>query len=254
MNEIAIKVHYINPSWKEEMKASYLKHSLREAEVHKSLNHPNIVKLYDTIPLEGDSFCSILEFCDGLDLGTYLKRCKTLPENEAKIMIYEILKGIKYMHEDFDPNMRIIHYDLKPQNILFHKGCLKITDFGLCKIMDMFQNKGNIELTFKGGGTYWYLPPECFENGFSKINHKVDIWSLGVIFYELIYGKKPFGDQMSQEKIVHEGIILNEGDNLKFPMSPVLSNLGKNFMRKCLTYKEEKRWDVRTAINSEYFI
>ena len=253
MNEIAIKIHYINPAWTEEMKGTYLRHSIRESEVHKLLNHSNIVKLYDIIPLEGDSFCSVLEYCDGMDLGSYLKKSKTIPEKEAKLIIYEILKGIKYLHEDFDSNSRIIHYDLKPQNILFHKGCLKITDFGLCKIMDICHNQGNIELTFKGGGTYWYLPPECFENGFSKINQKVDVWSLGVIFYELIYGKKPFGDQMSQEKIVREKIIVNEGDNVIFPNSPPLSGTGKTFIRKCLAYKEEKRWDVKTAINFEYF-
>ena len=253
MNKIAIKIHYINPAWTEEIKASYLKHSNRESEVHKKLNHPNIVKLYETIPLEGDSFCSILEYCNGSDLATYLKKNKALTENEAKIIIYEILKGIKYLHEDFDQNTRIIHYDLKPQNILFHNGCLKITDFGLCKIMDILQNSENMELTFKGGGTYWYLPPECFETGFSRINHKVDIWSVGVIFYELVFGKKPFGDQMSQEKIVYDKIILNEADSLRFPISPIISILGKNFIRKCLTYKEEKRWDVKNAINFEYF-
>lgn len=254
MNDVAIKIHYVNPSWTEEMKATYLKHSIRESEVHKSLDHPNIVKLYDTIPLEEDSFCSILEYCDGSDLGIYLKKLKNLPENEAKIIIFEILKGIKYLHMDYNSKMIIIHYDLKPQNILFKNGVLKITDFGLCKVMDNFKNKSNIELTLQGAGTYWYLPPECFEQELTKINHKVDIWSLGVIFFELVYGKKPFGDKISQEKLVLQKIILNEGDNLQFPTSPSLSNLGKFFIKRCLTYKEDKRWDAASAINFEYFI
>lgn len=255
MDKIAIKIHYINPSWTEELKATYLKHSIRESEIHRRLNHPNIVKLYDTIHLEGDSFCNIIEYCEGSDLSSLLKRSKVLPENEAKMIIYEILKGIKYLHEDFDKNMRIIHYDLKPQNILFHKGCLKITDFGLCKTMDILQNNQDMELTFKGAGTYWYLPPECFSEGkLTKINQKVDIWSIGVIFYEMIYGHKPFGEKMSPEKIISQMIIVNEGENLRFPATPNLSNLGKFFIQKCLAYKEEKRWSIGQAINCDYFI
>lgn len=55
---------------------------------------------------------------------------------------------------------KIIHYDLKPQNILFHNGEIKISDFGLSKVVDEYSD--NIELTSQGVGTYWYLPPECF--------------------------------------------------------------------------------------------
>jgi tousled-like kinase len=74
-----------------------------------------------------------------------------------------------------------------------NNGELKITDFGLSKIMD--STKTNMELTSQGVGTYWYLPPECFDQS-PKISSKVDVWSAGVIFYEMLYGKKPFGHNM----------------------------------------------------------
>lgn len=68
------------------------------------------------------------------------------------------MSGLKYLT---DQKQKIIHYDLKPQNIIFHNGEVKITDFGLCKIIE--ENQDKIELTSQGVGTYWYQAPECFD-------------------------------------------------------------------------------------------
>ena len=90
---------------------------------------------------------------------------------------------------------------MKPGNILFDEfGDAKITDFGLSKIVDTPDPAESMELTSQGAGTYWYLPPECFvinEKFPPKISTKVDIWSVGVIFFELLYNVKPFGNKMS---------------------------------------------------------
>jgi tousled-like kinase len=80
----------------------------------------------------------------------------------------------------FDQKTKIIHYDLKPANIIFHHGMVKVIDFGLCKKMESEDTK--IDLTSQGVGTYWYLPPETFFPN-PEISSKVDVWSLGVIFY-----------------------------------------------------------------------
>lgn len=73
-------------------------------------------------------------------------------------------------------------------------GEIKITDFGLSKIMDddNYSPDHGMDLTSQGAGTYWYLPPECFVVGKTppKISSKVDVWSVGVIFYQCLYGKK----------------------------------------------------------------
>lgn len=66
-----------------------------------------------------------------------------------------------------------------------------------------------MNLTSQGAGTYWYLPPETFGDSGAEVSCKVDIWSVGVIFYELLYGKRPFGHGVAQSKIKNEGIILN---------------------------------------------
>ena len=87
---------------------------------------------------------------------------------------------------------------------------MKITDFGLSKIIE--EDSEFVELTSQGAGTYWYLPPECFEMAGKqppRISSKVDVWSVGVIFYQLLYGKKPFGNDVSQQKFLSESIMLN---------------------------------------------
>ena len=176
------------------------------------LSHPNIVRLYDTVEINSNSFCTVLEFCEGPDLSYYLKKHKKIPEREAKLIIRQVASAIRYLHELPD---KVIHYDLKPQNILFHKGRVKITDFGLCKTT----KEDTIELTSQGVGTYWYLPPECFcEEKGTVITPKVDVWSIGVIYFEMLYGEKPFGNAMSQMRILKEGIML-KAHSVVFPNS-----------------------------------
>ncbi|CAD8179955.1 unnamed protein product [Paramecium pentaurelia] len=243
----ACKIHYLNPQWNENAKNNYIKHALRENDIHKRLKHINIVSLYDTQEIDQDSFCTVLEFCDGTDLNQHLKKYKLLAEKEAKLIIRQVLAALHYM--SCSPT-KIIHYDLKPQNILFHKGEVKITDFGLCKVLDYDTTRQ--ELTSQGLGTYWYLPPECFlEQQNIQISTKVDVWSVGVILFEMVYGKKPFGDGMSQERIAQERVILNSYQ-VKFPQKPNVSQECKDFITKCLTYNMEARWNISEAYYCNY--
>jgi len=245
---VAAKVHQLNPNWTEKAKSNYVKHANREFEVHKELNHPNIVRLYDCINIDDHSFATILEYCEGPDLSMYLKQHKILPEKDGKVIIKQILAGLKYLS---DHKTKIIHYDLKPQNVIFHKGEVKISDFGLCKIVD--PDVSRIELTSQGVGTYWYLPPECFlmDDQPPLINNKVDVWSVGVMFYEMIFGMRPFGHGMSQEKILKEKIIL-KSHSVTFPQKPAVSLEAKDFIKKCLAYSQEDRIDIYQAYDLMY--
>ena len=200
MQEVACKIHELNSQWSDEKKANYMKHATREYEIQKKLCHQRIVRLIDVFEVSSDGFCTVLEFCDGGDLEQVLKAQRTLPEREARSIIMQVFAGLRYLN---DQKHRVIHYDLKPANILFHNGEVKISDFGLSKIMDESEG-GSMELTSQGAGTYWYLPPECFEVGQAppKISSKVDVWSAGVIFFQMLFGVKPFGHGMSQEKML----------------------------------------------------
>lgn len=97
---------------------------------------------------------------------------------------------------------------------MFHEGKIKILDFGLCKLID--NEHSRIALTAQGAGTYWYLPPETFDETNPTITSKVDVWSTGVIFYELLFGERPFGHNMSQQNILNNRVILNALD-VQFP-------------------------------------
>jgi len=228
LRDVACKIHSVNSMWSTAKRQNYTKHAVREYKIHKELVHPKVVRLYDVFEIDANSFCTVLEYCEGGDMDSYLKQHKCLPEREAKCIVAQIFSGLKYLlpivslrlsliilfltqHRYLNSQKRpIIHYDLKPGNILFQaNGEAKITDFGLSKIVE--EDSEFVELTSQGAGTYWYLPPECFEMAGKlppRISSKVDVWSVGVIFYQLLYGKKPFGNDMSQQKFLSESISL----------------------------------------------
>ena len=247
---IACKLIQLNENWPQEIKQSYIKHTIRENLILQNLNHKKIVKLYDTLEINDNAFCNILEYCSGPDLSLYIrKNGGSISEQIAKIIITQILQALIYLN---NLTKKIIHYDLKPENILFDSDMnIKITDFGLAKIIE--PNTEFVQLTSQGVGTYWYLPPECFEeNKNIEINSKVDIWSLGVILYEIIFNKKPFGHGCSsQRKLVKDKIIQN-AYSVEFPENPEISEKCKDFIQNCLKYKQSERYDAFQAFNSEF--
>uniref|UniRef100_A0A4W5JS22 non-specific serine/threonine protein kinase n=1 Tax=Hucho hucho TaxID=62062 RepID=A0A4W5JS22_9TELE len=253
----AVKIHQLNKNWREEKKENYHKHACREYRIHKQLDHPRIVTLYDYFSLDTDTFCTVLEYCEGNDLDFYLKQHKLMSEKEARSIVMQIVNALRYLNEIKPP---IIHYDLKPGNILLVDGTacgeIKITDFGLSKIMDDDSyGADGMDLTSQGAGTYWYLPPECFVVGKEppKISNKVDVWSVGVIFFQCLYGRKPFGHNQSQQDILQENTIL-KATEVQFPVKPVASNEAKAFIRRCLAYRKEDRFDVHQLGRDSYLL
>ena len=244
---VACKLHQLNQNWKEEVKDNYIKHTIRENQIHKEINHSKIVKHFDTIEIDNNSFCTVLEYCSGPDLATYLQRNRFIQEKEARIIITQILEGLEYLNKL--PN-KIIHYDLKPENIIFNNMEAKISDFGLAKIIE--SNTDRVQLTSQGVGTYWYLPPECFEEKKNvNISSKVDIWSIGVILFEMFFRKKPFGQNYTQDKLLKERVMQN-AKIVEIPNKPNISDECKDFIRHCLAYHQEDRYDVFQALESPF--
>lgn len=302
LREVAVKIHQLNPAWSEERKQSFVKHVTREYRIHRDLKHPRVVLLFDVFEIDVNSFATVLELCHGTDLDEKLKTQKTIPEKDAKTILMQIIFGLRYLNSSGPapapgantfcdengavekpgspgimpppvavPRRRsIIHFDLKPANILFDSmGDVKITDFGLSKILNETDDcMTSVELTSQGAGTYWYLPPECFDRGDAppRISSKVDVWSLGVILYQMLYGRRPFGEGKSQERVLSEGIMLN-ATRVDFPQEgtktspngtgvssviPRVSEEGKDFIRACLTWDQKHRPDVMQLFQHPY--
>ncbi|GLT69602.1 hypothetical protein SLA2020_417400 [Shorea laevis] len=247
---VACKLHGLNAQWSEDKKQSYIRHAIREYNIHKTLVHHHIVRLWDIFEIDSNTFCTVLEYCSGKDLDAILKATPVLPEKEARIIIVQIFQGLIYLNKRAQ---KIIHYDLKPGNVLFDEfGVAKVTDFGLSKIVEDDVGSQGMELTSQGAGTYWYLPPECFElNRTPLISSKVDVWSAGVLFYQMLLGRRPFGHDQTQERILREDTII-KARKVEFPSRPAVSNEAKDFIRRCLTYNQAERPDVLTIAQDPY--
>lgn len=242
---VAIKLSYAN-SPSPEYQRKYMKYMQREFENQCGLHHENIAEVYERVDLKDQFiFAATMELCSGPELGEYLSYYHCVREDTAKDIIRQILRGLEYMHDN-----GVIHYDLKPRNIIFHEGVIKIVDFGLSKQMETGESQ--MKLTTFGVGTFYYLPPESSITN-ASISPKVDIFSLGVIFYELLYGSRPFGNKKKQ---VEAAQIIQDPETCKvvFPKQsryPV-SIEAQAFIRKCLSFDAKDRYSAREALSSPY--
>ena len=175
----------------------------REARALAWLTHPNIVTVYDFGETQGIFFL-LMEFVDGMSLRRLLQTRK-LASNEALAIVPQICQALQYAHDQ-----GIIHRDIKPENILLDKkGQVKIADFGIAKILD--QPPQDISLTGAKDvvGTPYYMAPEQIEKP-QTVDHRADIYSLGVVFYEMLTGELPLGNFQPPSQKVQIDVRLDE--------------------------------------------
>lgn len=165
----------------------------REANSASSLKHPNIVEVYDVGEDNGKYFI-VMEYVNGKTLKSLIKKRGALNLTEAIDIMLQITSGISCAHDSY-----IIHRDIKPQNIMIlEDGRVKITDFGIA----MALNSNELTQTNSVMGSVHYLPPEQANGSGSTI--KSDIYSIGILMFELITGKVPFkGDNAVEIAIKH---------------------------------------------------
>jgi serine/threonine protein kinase len=163
------------------------KNFIDEIKFIKDLYHPNIIKTYDYA--NDDSFIYIaLEYCENGTLHTFLNK-RPLKEVHCKLYFSQIISALKYLY-----NKNILHRDLKPQNILLDKyNNIKLTDFDFAK----FANNDTLLKTICG--TPLYMAPEIIKH--RQYNNKSDIWSLGIILFQMITGKHPYKAKTHYELI-----------------------------------------------------
>ena len=212
-----------------------------EIDVLKLCHHPNIVRLLDH--LENNEYIFIvMEYIEGGTLRQYFKKRKyNFSERQASNIMIQIVSGIKYLHQ-----YGIVHRDLKPDNIMITQqndfGIIKIMDFGLSKIISPKEKMTD------GYGSLSYVAPEVLLR--TPYNKEVDIWSIGVILFNMLSGHLPFRgskEEVVANKIVFETPEFDEDD------WETRSNTVRNLIESCLEKKVENRITIEQFLNHPWF-
>jgi serine/threonine protein kinase len=158
----------------------------REAKALARLNHPNIVAVYDSGNVDG-LYYFIMEFVDGVNLRQMI-RSKQLTPQDALKLVPQICDALQYAHDE-----GVVHRDIKPENVLVDKkGRVKIADFGLVKLLGSARTDLSLTGPWQVMGTLHYMAPEQMERP-KDVDHRADIYALGVMFYEMLTGELPLG-------------------------------------------------------------
>ncbi len=182
---------------------------MREARALAKLNHPSIVAVYEFGEVDG-LYYFVMEYVDGANLRQTLAAGGLTPP-EALAIVPQICDALQFAHD-----AGVVHRDIKPENILIDKqGRVKIADFGLAKLLGVDREDSSAEKPFTLTGTHQvmgtphYMAPEQMQ-GSSAVDHRADIYSLGVVFYEMLTGELPIGRFEPPSKKVQIDVRLDE--------------------------------------------
>jgi len=237
--------------------------AIKEISLLKSLKHPNIVGLHEVI--HGDKqLVLVFEYLD-LDLKKYLDERIKPSVSTMKSFLYQLLTGIAFCHE-----RRVLHRDLKPQNLLINKkGELKLADFGLARSFGIpVRNKSHEVVTL------WYRAPDVLM-GSTGYNTTIDIWSTGCIFAEMATGKTLFPGKNNKDQLLQIFKVLGTPTEKDWPtvkqlpefkedfpiyppqklqqIVPGLDDEGYDLLQKMLTFDPAQRIPALKALQHPYF-
>jgi serine/threonine protein kinase len=221
-NKVAIKV--LNPILS--ANAQIKERFRNEAKLMASLDHPNITKVID-FDEQPNQLSIVMEYLDGEDLHKKIKRSGSIEEGKIYDYFSQALSGLQYAHQ-----MGIVHRDIKPSNIIIlSSGQIKILDFGIAKLF----GEGN-EMTQTGTqmGTPVYMSPEQVK-GEKSIDHRSDIYSLGVTMYYAIIGRQPYNAETDSQFSIFTKIV-----NDPLPPFSVNSRCNELVTKACHKNREER--------------
>lgn len=228
---VAIKV--LRPEFRED--TDFISRFKAEAQSAGSLSHPNIVSIYD-VGQEGDLDYIVMEYVEGVTLKQYIDAKAVIPWKEAVDYAAQICSGLEHAHKK-----GIVHKDIKPHNIIItREGTLKITDFGIAKVM----STSTITTGGAAGmGSVHYFSPEQARGGY--IDAKTDIYSLGVLMYEMVTGRLPFeGDTAVAVAMQH---IEKEPASPK-AINPDIPQSLENVILRAMSKEQSMRYDTATKM------
>lgn len=217
------------------------KEILSEIQILKTLDHPNIVKLYEFFN-KPDAFYLVTEFCKEGELFQQIIDKAPFDEYFTAYIMYQLISAIHYCHSN-----NVMHRDLKPENILIESKendglfRIKVIDFGTAKILE----KNEVERKLIGSA--YYIAPEVLKRSY---NQACDLWSCGVIMYILLSGHAPFSGQTDNEILQKISIGIYD---LKAKPWPHISKEAKDLISKLLERDYEKRITAKEALNHLWF-
>ena len=214
-----------------------------EAAVCARLEHPNIVKVFDAGYWKGILPFTEMEFIDGTDLNRLIKKHTTVPIPFAMAVLSILCLALEYAHAQTivigkETFTDLVHRDLKPANVLIsEKGVVKLTDFGLAK----FEKMTDASVSGLILGTVPYMAPEHQKYG--KVSVESDIYSMGVMFYEMVTGKRPFpeGSTLDLEKTI--GMKENASYEPLRNIQPKIDPNVEKIIDRCLRPLAKDRYD-----------
>lgn len=210
----------------------------REAQSVSNLSHPNIVEVYDVGVEDGEHYI-VMEFIEGKTLKQLLRKRESLTLSEVVDIMTQLTDGIAHAHESY-----IIHRDIKPQNIMIEDdGLIKITDFGIA----MSLNATQLTQTNSVMGSVHYLPPEQASGKSATI--KSDIYSLGILMYELLTGNVPFkGDNAVEIALKH---MKDKIPSIR-KQNPAIPQSVENILLKAAAKNPRNRYDSARAMHEDF--
>ena len=224
---------------KKNLTAKDLEDLIREVEILSTLNHPNIIKFYETYH-DKYYFHIVMELCTGKEIFEKIVNDGKISEKMVSQIITKVLHAISYCH-----SKGITHRDLKPDNILFSSPSpnadIKLVDFGLSR---KYQHNEKMHTIL---GTPYYIAPEVLKGEYDE---KCDIWSIGAMTYIMLCGEPPFNAETNNEiftKIVKEKLQFTS-ENWKN-----VSDDAKDFIKKCMTKESENRLSASSALDHPWF-
>ncbi|MCX7923197.1 MAG: protein kinase [Clostridia bacterium] len=202
--DVAHKSNVAMKFMKENVTSTYVEDLIRfkrEIEIVSSFNHPNIIKIFDVGEYQNSPYI-VMELLEGEPLSDFLEHGKKIGRENAVEVIRQLADVLDYVH-----NNGIIHRDLKPGNIFMGKYSkeisLKLIDFGMSIIMELGEISGEKEVI----GTFGYMSPEATGILNKKVDERSDLYSLGIIFYQLLTGKLPF-EGRDVNSLLHQQVAL----------------------------------------------
>lgn len=224
---VAIKTIRFSDEFEEDVIQEIKERFFREAEIAGQLSHPAIVTIHD-VGDDDDLTYMAMEFLEGEDLDNFITKGKLLSFRRVIDVVVKIAEALDYAHK-----ANVIHRDIKPANVMLLKnGNVKVTDFGIAKAISSSRTKTGVIL-----GTPNYMSPEQIMG--QKIDARSDIFSLGVLYYQLITGELPFhGDNLSG--------LLYQITQIKHPSprsyNPKIPNICEQILDKALAKDPSKRF------------